>query len=175
LNTLLYGLITGILFGFLLQKGRVLRYDKQLAALRLMDMTIVKFMLSSILVGMIGVYFLKDLGLVKLAVKNTYLFANILGGLIFGLGWGFLGYCPGTAVGAVGEGRWDAVWGIIGMLIGAAVFAEVFPILKTTVLTWGNFGKITIPQILGINHWIIISIFASASLGLFWFFEKNNL
>lgn len=175
MNTLLYGLITGILFGFLLQKGRVLRYDKQLAALRLMDMTIVKFMLSSILVGMIGVYFLKDLGLVKLAVKNTYLFANILGGLIFGLGWGFLGYCPGTAVGAVGEGRWDAVWGIIGMLIGAAVFAEVFPILKTTVLTWGNFGKITIPQILGINHWIIISIFASASLGLFWFFEKNNL
>jgi uncharacterized membrane protein YedE/YeeE len=175
LNTLLYGLITGILFGFLLQKGRVLRYDKQLAALRLMDMTIVKFMLSSILVGMIGVYFLKDLGLVKLEVKNTFLFANILGGLIFGLGWGFLGYCPGTAVGAVGEGRWDAVWGIIGMLIGAAVFAEVFPILKTTVLTWGNFGKITIPQILGINHWIIISIFASASLGLFWFFEKNNL
>lgn len=175
MNTLLYGLITGILFGFLLQKGRVLRYDKQLAALRLMDMTIVKFMLSSILVGMIGVYFLKDLGLVKLAVKNTYLFANILGGLIFGLGWGFLGYCPGTAVGAVGEGRWDAVWGIIGMLIGAAVFAEVFPILKTTVLSWGNFGKITIPQILGINHWIIISIFASASLGLFWFFEKNNL
>jgi uncharacterized membrane protein YedE/YeeE len=175
LNTLLYGLITGILFGFLLQKGRVLRYDKQLAALRLMDMTIVKFMLSSILVGMIGVYFLKDLGLVKLAVKNTYLFANILGGLIFGLGWGFLGYCPGTAVGAVGEGRWDAVWGIIGMLIGAAVFAEVFPILKTTVLSWGNFGKITIPQILGINHWIIIGIFASASLGLFWFFEKNNL
>jgi uncharacterized membrane protein YedE/YeeE len=175
LNTLLYGLITGILFGFLLQKGRVLRYDKQLAALRLMDMTIVKFMLSSILVGMIGVYFLKDLGLVKLAVKNTYLFANILGGLIFGLGWGFLGYCPGTAVGAVGEGRWDAVWGIIGMLIGAAVFAEVFPILKTTVLTWGNFGKITIPQILGINHWIIIGLFASACLGLFWFFEKNNL
>jgi uncharacterized membrane protein YedE/YeeE len=175
LNTLLYGLITGILFGFLLQKGRVLRYDKQLAALRLMDMTIVKFMLSSILVGMIGVYFLKDLGLVKLAVKNTYLFANILGGLIFGLGWGFLGYCPGTAVGAVGEGRWDAVWGIIGMLIGAAVFAEVFPILKTTVLSWGNFGKITIPQILGINHWIIIGLFASACLGLFWFFEKNNL
>ncbi len=175
MNTLLYGLITGILFGFLLQKGRVLRYDKQMAALRLMDMTIVKFMLSSILVGMIGIYFLKDLGLVKLAVKNTVLGANILGGLIFGLGWGFLGYCPGTAVGAVGEGRWDAVWGILGMLLGAAVFAEVFPILKATVLSWGNFGKITIPQILGINHWIVIGLFTIASLVLFWFFEKNNL
>ena len=175
MNTLLYGLITGILFGFLLQKGRVLRYDKQLGALRLIDMTIVKFMLSSIMVGMVGIYFLKDLGLVKLAVKNADLGANILGGLIFGMGWGFLGYCPGTAVGAIGEGRWDAVWGIIGMLVGAAVFAEVYPTLKTTVLAWGKFGKITIPQILGINHWIVIGFFIIACLALFWFFEKNDL
>ncbi len=175
MNTLLYGLITGILFGFLLQKGRVLRYDKQLGALRLMDMTIVKFMLSSILVGMVGIYLLKDLGLVKLALKSTDFGANILGGLIFGLGWGFLGYCPGTAVGAVGEGRWDALCGIIGMLVGAALFAEVFPTLKTTVLIWGKFGKITIPEILGINHWFAIAFFITGSLLLFWFFEKNNL
>ena len=175
MNTLLYGLITGILFGFLLQKGRVLRYDKQLGALRLMDMTIIKFMLSSILVGMVGIYLLKDLGVVKLAVKNTDLGANILGGLIFGIGWGFLGYCPGTAVGAVGEGRWDAVWGIIGMLAGATLFAEVFPTLKATVLTWGEFGKITIPQVLGVNHWFVIAAFIIGGLILFRFFEKNNL
>jgi uncharacterized protein len=117
MNTLLYGLITGILFGFLLQKGRVLRYDKQLGALRLHDMTIVKFMLSSILVGMVGIYLLKDLGLVKLSIKEADLGANILGGLIFGAGWALLGYCPGTAVGAIGEGRWDAIWGIMGMLV----------------------------------------------------------
>ena len=53
---LLYGLLTGICFGFFLQKGRVLRYDKQLAALRLQDMTIVKFMLSHIAVAMVGGY-----------------------------------------------------------------------------------------------------------------------
>lgn len=175
MSILLYGLITGILFGFLLQKGRVLRYDKQLGALRLLDMTIVKFMLSSILVGMVGIYFLKDLGLVKLSVKGTELGANILGGLIFGMGWAFLGYCPGTAVGAVGEGRWDALWGIAGMLVGAAVFAEVFPALKATVLTWGNLGKLTLPQLLGLNHWIVIVLFIIGSLILFRFFEKNGL
>jgi uncharacterized membrane protein YedE/YeeE len=174
-STLLYGLITGILFGFLLQKGRVLRYDKQLGALRLMDMTIVKFMLSSILVGMVGIYFLKDLGLAKLSIKGADLGANILGGLMFGMGWAFLGYCPGTAVGAIGEGRWDALWGIFGMLVGAAVFAEVFPTLKTTVLTWGKLGKLTLPQILGLNHWIVIILFIIGSLFLFRFFEKNGL
>ena len=175
MSTLLYGLITGILFGFLLQKGRVLRYDKQLGALRLLDMTIIKFMLSSILVSMVGIYFLKDLGLVKLSIKGTDLGANILGGLIFGMGWAFLGYCPGTAVGAVGEGRWDALWGITGMLVGAAVFAEVFPTLKATVLTWGNLGKLTLPQVLGLNHWIVIVLFIVGSLLLFRFFEKNGL
>ena len=175
MKMLIYGLITGVLFGFFLQKARVIRYDKQIGALRLMDMTIVKFMLSSVLVGMVGVYLLQDLGLAKLSVKPTVLGGNILGGLIFGLGWGILGYCPGTSAGALGEGRWDAVWGILGMLVGAALFAETYPGLKKTVLTWGDFGKITIPQILHINHWIIIIILIIGGLLLFRWFEKKGL
>ena len=175
MKMLLYGLVTGILFGFLLQKGRVLRYDKQLGALRLLDMTIVKFMLSTVLVGMVGVYILKDLGLVKLSVKPTNLGANIIGGLIFGAGWGLLGYCPGTSAGALGEGRWDALWGIIGMLVGAAIFAEFYSSLKTNILTWGNFGEITLPQLLGLSHWVIVPAFVVGALVLFWWFEKKGL
>jgi uncharacterized protein len=175
MNILLNGLITGIMFGFLLQKGRVLRYDKQLGALRLIDMTIVKFMLSSILVSMVGVYMLKDLGLVNLQVKATILGAQVLGGLIFGIGWALLGYCPGTQMGALGEGRWDAVWGILGMLTGAGIFAEVYPVLQTTVLTWGVFGKVTVPQALGINHWPVIIVFVIGGLVLFRWLELKKL
>lgn len=175
MKMLIFGLITGILFGFLLQKARVLRYDKQLGALRLMDMTIVKFMFSSILVGMVGVYLLQDLGLAKLSLKPTVLGGNILGGLIFGIGWGILGYCPGTSAGAMGEGRWDALWGILGMLAGAALFAEAYPFLKETVLTWGNLGRITIPQILGVSHWVVVPIFLVAGIALFWWFERKGL
>jgi uncharacterized protein len=175
MNELIYGLITGMLFGFFLQKGRVLRYDKQVAALRLIDMTIVKFMLSAVLVAMVGVYLLKDLGLASLAVKPTSLGGNIIGGLLFGAGWGLFGYCPGTAVGAVGEGRWDAAWGILGMLAGAALFAECYPALKTSVLKWGDFGKITLPQVLGINHWIIIVVFIAGGILMFRWFEKKEL
>jgi uncharacterized membrane protein YedE/YeeE len=175
MKVLIYGLVTGIFFGFFLQKGRVLRYDKQLGALRLMDMTIVKFMLSTVLVGMVGIYLLKDLGLVKLSVKSTNLGGNIIGGLLFGAGWGLLGYCPGTSAGALGEGRWDALWGIIGMLVGAAVFAEVYSSLKTNILTWGNFGEITLPQLLGLSHWVIVPVFIVCALVLFWWFEKKGL
>ena len=175
MKILIYGLITGALFGFFLQKARVIRYDKQLGALRLMDMTIVKFMISNIMVGMVGVYLLHDLGLAKLSVKPTLLGGNILGGLIFGIGWGFLGYCPGTSAGALGEGRWDAIWGILGMLAGAALFAEAYPLFKKTVLTWGALGEITLPQVLHINHWIIVLIFVAGGLALFRWFEKKGL
>lgn len=175
MTLLIYGLITGILFGFLLQKAQVLRYDKQLGALRLLDMTIVKFMLSTILVGMAGIYLLRDLGLVELSVKSSLLGGNIVGGLLFGIGWGLLGYCPATQAGALGEGRWDALWGIAGMIIGAALFAEAYPGLKNTVLMWGNLGKITLPQILGLNHWIIILVLIIGGLALFRWFEKRGL
>jgi hypothetical protein len=175
MNTLIYGLITGIIFGFLLQKARVIRYDKQLAALRLMDMTIVKYMFTTVLVAMVGVYLLKDLGLVKLSVKTTILGGNVIGGLIFGAGWALLGYCPGTSLGALGEGRYDSIWGIVGMLAGAALFAEFFPLMKRTVLTWGNYGKITIPGILGVNHWIVIVIMIILGILMFRFFEKKGL
>ena len=149
--------------------------DKQLGALRLQDMTIVKFMLSTVIVGMIGIYLLNDLGLVSLKIKGTVLGANIIGGLIFGIGWGLLGYCPGTSLGALGEGRWDALWGILGMLLGAGLYAEAYPTLKKTVLTWGDLGNITLTDVTGINHWGIIGILVIGTLGLFRWFEKKGL
>jgi uncharacterized protein len=175
MNTLLYGLVTGIVFGFLLQRARVIRYDKQLGALRLKDMTIVKFMLSAVLVAMVGVYLLHDLGLVKLQIKNLSLGAVVSGGLVFGLGWALLGYCPGTSLGALGEGRLDALAGIAGMLLGAALYAEAFPWLKSTVLTWGDFGKLTLPQLLGVNHWVVIALFVLGGVGLLRWLEKKGL
>ena len=175
MSQLLYGLITGLLFGFLLQKGRVLRYEKQISALLLKDMTIIKFMLTSVTVAMVGTYLLVDLELAKLSIKSTILRANIIGGLLFGLGWGALGYCPGTSVGAVAEGRWDALWGVAGMLAGASLFAALFPAMKASVLTWGNFGKITLPQLLGINHWLVIVPFVGCAILLFRWLEKKGL
>ena len=175
MNELLTGAITGILFGFLMQKAQVIRYDRQLAALRLQDMTIVKFMLTTILVAMVGIYLLFDLGLIKLSVKPLILGGNVLGGLIFGIGWGIVGYCPATAMGALGEGRYDSAFGLLGMILGAGLYAEAYPLMKETVLTWGDFGKITLPTVLGINHWIVIVILIVVFIALFRWFEKKGL
>ncbi|WP_319524404.1 YeeE/YedE thiosulfate transporter family protein [uncultured Desulfosarcina sp.] len=173
--SLLYGLITGVLFGILLQRAEVLRFDRQVGALRLKDMTIFKFMLSAIVVGAVGIYLLKDFGLITLNLKGTSLGAQMIGGALFGIGWAILGYCPGTAGGALGEGRTDAAWGILGMLAGGAVHAWAYPLLKTYIEPIGNFGKITVPQLLGINHWIVIFGFTALVIGFFALFEKKRL
>ena len=169
------GLLTGMLFGFLLQKARVVRYDKQIGALRFQDMTIVKFMFSAIIVGMVGIHFLDLFGLVRLLYKPVVLGENITGGLLFGLGWGLLGYCPGTQGGALGEGRWDALWGILGMIVGAGLYAETYPFLMKNILNWGNFGYLTIPRLFGVNRWIVIIAFVAGVLALFRWFEKKGL
>lgn len=175
MNALLLGLVTGILFGALLQQGRVLRFEKQVGAMLLEDMTILKFMLSAIIVGMLGINLLVSAGVVSLSVKATSVGANLIGGVLFGCGWAIMGYCPGTSLGALGEGRWHAVWAILGMLVGAAIYAEAYPAMKATVLNWGTFGKVTLPQALGVSPWAVIPILVLLFLLLFAWFEKNDL
>jgi uncharacterized membrane protein YedE/YeeE len=169
------GLVTGVLFGALLQQGRVLRYEKQVGAMLLQDMTILKFMLSAIVVGMIGINLLVSLGAVDLSVKATSLGANIVGGLLFGIGWAVMGYCPGTSVGAVAEGRWHAIFAIAGMLVGAAIYAEAYPALQGNVLAWGSLGKLTLPGVLGVSPWVVIPVLVVGYLALFRFFEKKGI
>jgi len=169
------GLVTGILFGFLLQKGRVLRFEKQVGAMLLKDMTILKFMLSAIVVGMIGVAVLSGSGVITLGHKPMNVGAILVGGALFGAGWAVMGFCPGTSVGALGEGRWHAVFAIAGMIAGAALYAELYPALKTTVLAWADFGKIGLPEILGVSPWVVIAVFVVGVLGLFRWFESKGL
>jgi uncharacterized membrane protein len=169
------GLVTGILFGILLQQGRVLRFENQINAMLFRDMTIFKFMISAIIVGMIGIHALSAFGMLVFKVKATHVVANLLGGVLFGGGWALMGYCPGTSIGAIGEGRWHAIWAVLGMLIGAAIFAEVYPILNVSVLTWGSFGKLTLASILGVSPWVVIPGLTLAYLLFFIILEKLGI
>ncbi len=169
------GLITGVLFGFLLQKGRVLRFDKQIGALLLQDMTILKFMLSAILVGMIGILLLSNMDMITLSHKPMNVGAVVLGGALFGAGWAIMGFCPGTSLGALGEGRWHAVFAILGMVAGAALYAELYPFFQSTVLAWKDFGKIGLSGALGVSQWYIVPVFWLVTIVLFFYFELKRL
>ncbi|NLH94767.1 MAG: YeeE/YedE family protein [Synergistaceae bacterium] len=155
-------LILGILFGFLLQKGGVTRYETIIGQLLLLDFTVLKVMLSAVLTGMLGIQILLRFNLVALHPKHGSFGSSVIGGLIFGLGFGLLGYCPGTAAGAAGQGSLDALFGGVGgMLLGAAFYSEIYHRIEPSVLRWGNFGDITLPELLRTSRWKVVTAVAA--------------
>lgn len=156
-SSLLWGLTFGILFGFLLQKGGVTKYQVIIGQLRLNDFTVLKIMLSAVLTGMIGIYAMKSLGWVQLSPKPGSVGRNGIGGLIFGVGFAVLGYCPGTIAGAIGNGCLDAATGgLAGILMGAALFAVLYPRLSRGILRKGDFGDLTLPRLFKVNDWVVV-------------------
>lgn len=144
---LVSGFVFGIIFGFLLQKGGVAKYHILMGVLLLEDFTVIKVMLSAILVGMIGVLTLNRMGKVELQLKPTRYAANIVGGLIFGVGFALAGYCPGTGAAALGQGNFDAIAVMVGMMAGSMIFAEMSGFLDKTINTWGDRGELTLPDL----------------------------
>jgi uncharacterized membrane protein YedE/YeeE len=170
------GLLFGIIFGFLLQKGGATKYDVILGQLLLRDFTVLKIMMSAVLVGMPGVFIMKKLGLIEFEIKFGSLGKNVIGGLLFGLGFALLGFCPGTIAGAVGNGYLDAtVGGLIGIVIGSGLFAAVFPKVRNGILQWGDYGQLTLPQLLKVNEWVVIVPLSGLIIALFVVLEMNGL
>ena len=154
---LAWGFVFGIVFGFLLQKGGVTKYDVIIGQLLLTDFTVIKIMLSAVVTGMLGIHLMKSLGWIQLNPKAGSWGKNAIGGLIFGLGFALLGYCPGTIAGAVGNGYLDAlVGGLTGILLGSGLFAAAYPKLRNGILKMGDFGNLTLPGLLKVNDWTVI-------------------
>lgn len=165
---LILGLFTGILFGILLHKGQIAKYHKIVGQFLLTDFTVLKVMLSAIVVGSIGVYLMVELNAAQFHIKPLLVGGVMLGAIIFGIGMATLGYCPGTCVAAIGQGRVDAlIGGIFGGIVGAGLYAHFYPFFKDTVLRWGVFGKLTFPQVLNVSPWVIIIFLAGLSLIVF--------
>lgn len=156
---LVLGLLFGVVFGFLLQKGGVANYEVLMGQFFLTDFTVIKVMLTAITVGMLGIFSLRALGLVELHVKPTRYAANSAGGLLFGVGLGMLGYCPGTGVAALGQGNYDAIAGVLGLMAGSYLYAETSGYLGSTIQKIGTRGRIMLPDLLGVRLAVFLAVF----------------
>ncbi|SMP60939.1 hypothetical protein SAMN06265222_10724 [Neorhodopirellula lusitana] len=150
------GLGTGIVFGYLLQKGRVAKYEVIVGQFLGRDYTVVKIMGTAVVVGSIGIYALLPTEMFSLHIKPLIWAGILVGGALFGIGMAVLGYCPGTGVAACGEGRKDAYFGLLGMFVGAGIFVTFYPTMLKLVGALGDAGKITLPQATGTSPWIWI-------------------
>ena len=146
---LLYGLLVGVAMGALIQRVGASSPAMIARNLRLENLSIIKFMATTIAVGTLGVYALGALGMpMHLDIKPTYVLGVLGGGLVFGVGFAVGGYCPGTCVVGAAEGRRDALFAILGGVAGALAFTLLYRVLEGVLVKPLNFGKITVASVL---------------------------
>lgn len=93
MTTLLIALVLGAFFGFALNKAGLTKYHKIVNVFRFTDMAVLQFMMTALVVSMIGLFGLRALGVIEFPnIPATYLVGNIVGGLVFGVGMALTGY-----------------------------------------------------------------------------------
>ena len=169
---LILAVVFGTAFGFLLHRGRVADYNTIVRQFLLQDFTVLKIMMTAIVVGGIGVFALVQLGYAQFHIKPADLLAISLGAAIFGVGMVLYGYCPGTALAAIGGGSIHALVGAAGMLLGGALYALSFDWVKANILPVGAVGKVQLPQLLGISAPVMLGALAVLAILTFVLLER---
>jgi len=166
LKTLLLGLVFGVIFGFLLQKGGVAKYHILIGQLLLVDYTVLKIMMSAVVTGALGIHFLHRAGLVELHIKPARLASNIVGGLLFGGGFALSAYCPGTGAAALGQGNYDALAMVAGMVAGSYIFAEASGWTAKHLDPIADYGKLTLHDVIPLNRTLVVLGVVAALCGV---------
>jgi uncharacterized protein len=159
-------LVLGVLFGWSLHKAGLTHYARIVNVFRFRDMTVMRFMLTTLVVGAFAIQAGVDLGFTQSApIPPTSMLANVAGGVVFGIGMATAGYCPGTIVAEAGEGRLDAwIAGLSGLVVGALVFGLLQPVIMPTLARVGVLGRVTFASLTGASPWLVLLVFGQAVL-----------
>jgi uncharacterized protein len=104
-------------------------------------------------------------------VLPTYFVPQLVGGLIFGVGFVTGGYCPGTCAVAAVTGKMDGWIHLVGMMAGIFVFAEIFPMLEGFYNS-SAWGTVSLDTLLGISYGTAVYLIVILALAGFYFAEK---
>lgn len=157
----LLALGVGIAFGFALHKAGLTHYAVIADVYRFADLAVLEFMLTALLVAAPMIRALVDLGFADSPpLPETRLLANALGGVVFGVGMALAGYCPGTILAEVGEGRLDAlVGGLSGLFAGSLVFGLAYPFVVPRLGPVGSLGHVSLVSLSGASPWLVTLVF----------------
>ena len=171
---LLFALLTGIAFGIFLEKAGFGNARKLVQQFYFTDMAMFKVLFSAIVTAMLGIYWLSYFGVLDITqiyINGTYIWPQVLGGVIFGFGFVFSGLCPGTSCVAVFTGKLDGLAVFAGMFCGLLLFAETEPLLKGA-LTFSSLGDISLYELLHMEYGVLTFLIACIALAAFWFAGK---
>src|SRR5678816_4264478 len=159
-TSLVIAVLLGIAFGLFLEQGGMGNARKLSGQFYLTDLSVLKLMFSAIVTAMLGLFWLSWAGLLDLSrvyVPETFIAPQLVGGVIFGVGFVIGGLCPGTSCVAAATGRRDGLALVAGMSTGVFVFGEAFPGLATFADSTAR-GAWTLPQAFGLSHGSVVGI-----------------
>ena len=166
---LVMAFVIGIGFGFFLERAGFGSAKKLVSQFYLDDLAVFKVMFTAIVTAMLGVTYLAWMGVLDLSLvymTPTWLWPQIVGGLVLGVGFAIGGYCPGTSVAATATGRIDGLVYVLGLVFGTVVFAEAFPLLKGFFYS-GSYGQQTLPGVLGLSYGVVVFAVVLMAIGGF--------
>jgi len=156
LNHLLMGVLTGALFGIVLHKVGAIRYSRVEGMLLLRDLKIMKFAFigiatASVIYGLADIFGIAEETNLIPRIMPYLGIAHLVGGFLFGIAMASAGFCPGTCVARVGAGKFISFAGVIGLIIGIVIYAQIQPwLVEVGILETRE--KITLYGLLGIPY-----------------------
>lgn len=168
---LLFALLTGIAFGMFLEKAGFGNARKLVQQFYFTDMAMFKVLFSAIVTAMLGIYWLSYLGILDITqiyINATFIWPQVLGGIIFGFGFVLSGLCPGTSCVAVFTGKLDGLAVFAGMFTGLFLYAETEPFLKGA-LSYSSIGDVSLYELFHMEYGVLTFLIAAIAILAFWF------
>lgn len=165
-------LFIGFCFGAIILYSRLDKFEKMAGFMIFEDTLVPRMAMTTVALGSLGFYFLVDAGYATYAVKPTILGGLIIGGILFGIGLVILGKCPSAFFVSVSEGRVDAFVGVLGGMVGGAVFTIAYPWIEKII--GPDLGKLQLSDIFGGYDLVIVLVLSSALLLTAYFLPTIN-
>ncbi len=152
-TAILIGLATGVVFGFALEKSRVFEPGVIVGQMQLRNFVMLKIFLAAVITGLVVLAVLNGAFGVKLSLKPLLFKADLIGGLILGIGIALAGACPGTTLAQIGAGYRDAWFILLGGLAGALTYGYLDTPITAFFAEKGD--KLSFNQLLGLPFWMV--------------------
>ena len=166
-------LVIGCGFGFALERAGFSSSRSLAGVFYFTDMAVLKVMFSALITAMLGLSYMVAFGWIRMDeifLMPTIYGAQIVGGLLFGVGFAMGAWCPGTAAAGLAAGRIDALVFLIGTIGGSILFNEFFPLIRP-LYTMGDLGTQIAYVTLGVSRNVFILGFTLAAVAAFWMAE----
>lgn len=122
-------LLVGIVFGIVLTKSEAVSWYRIYEMFHFQSFHMYGIIGVAVVTGVIGIQFIKRNNVkditgqpIVIPDKEKAFTSYLVGGAIFGLGWGLVGTCPGPIYILIGAGFWGIGLVLIGALLGTFIY-----------------------------------------------------